>query len=272
MTILLLLTACPFVWSQSNTTTALSNNGPTVALPTKSDAMLANALVGNSATCVEPEPVFGIEDYNGPLKHLVIHIAGKPDIKTVHAPHSKPGTVLCSLRTGEKFKLFVQDTFEPVTFAIVGANAGFAQAENDDPGFGQGTEGFGRRYGAAFADQVSGEFFGTFLYPTLFHEDPRYYRMGHGNVGKRFGHAFGHAFITHRDSGAQTFNFSEWVGTASGTALGNLYHSGNRRGFEPAARGVTYSVLTDAGWDMLREFWPEICKKGHLPFKIRDQH
>jgi hypothetical protein len=180
--------------------------------------------------------------------------------------------VLCSLHASEKFKLFVADTFEPVTFGVAAFNAGLAQAYNDDPGFGQGAEGYGRRYGAAFADQVSGEFFGTFLYPTLFHEDPRYYRMGHGNVAKRFGHVVEHAFVTHRDSGRQSFNFSEWMGTASSTALGNLYHSGNRRGFQPAARGVAYSVLTDVGWDMLREFWPEICKKGHLPFKIRDQH
>ena len=247
-----------------------SNQAITQGPPPINDAMIANDI--RPSSCVEPESVFEIEDYNGPLQRLVVHIAGKPDIKTVHVPHGKPNSVLCSLRTGEKFKLFVQDTFEPVTFMIVGFSAGLAQAQNEDPGFGQGAEGFGRRFGAAFADQVSGEFFGTFLYPTLFHEDPRYYRMAHGNVGKRFGHAVSHAFITHRDSGKATFNFSEWAGTASSTALGNLYHSGNRRGFQPAARGVGYSVLTDIGWDTLREFWPEICKKGHLPFRIRDQH
>ena len=60
-----------------------------------------------------------------------------------------------------------------------GGFAGVAQASNDDPTFGQGMEGYGRRYGAAFADQVSGEFWGTFFYPTLLQEDPRYYRKGH---------------------------------------------------------------------------------------------
>ena len=68
--------------------------------------------------------MFGIEDYNGPFQKLVVHVAGKPDIKTVHAPHSKPGSVLCSLHAGEKFKLFVQDTFEPVTFGVVLASMG----------------------------------------------------------------------------------------------------------------------------------------------------
>jgi len=266
--------ALPPCVAQAPRPTATSTDGATAPAlpPTKTDPMIASALTAGPSTCIEPEPVFGIEDYNGPFQKLVVHIAGKPDIKTVHTPHSKAGSVLCSLHASEKFKLFVADTFEPVTFGVAAFNAGLAQAYNDDPGFGQGAEGYGRRYGAAFADQVSGEFFGTFLYPTLFHEDPRYYRMGHGNVAKRFGHVVEHAFVTHRDSGRQSFNFSEWMGTASSTALGNLYHSGNRRGFQPAARGVAYSVLTDVGWDMLREFWPEICKKGHLPFKIRDQH
>ena len=130
---------------------------PSSAAPTKSDPMIANALaeaVKPAGTCVQPESVFDIQDYNGPLSKLVIRMAGQPDIKTVHAPHSKAGSVLCSLHTGEKFKLFVQETFEPDTFIIVGFNAGLAQASNDDPKFGQGAEGYGRRYGAAFADQV----------------------------------------------------------------------------------------------------------------------
>src|SRR5947209_692252 len=149
--------------------------------------------------CIEPEPVFTGLEYNGPFKKLVVRVAGKPEIKTVHQ-HEGEGRI-CTLPVRKKFNLFVRDTFEPFTFAISGFNAGVAQASNDDPTFGQGMEGFGRRYGAAFADHVSGDFFGTFLFPTVLHEDPRYYRKGHGSTGGRLMHAVGHTFITYRDSG-----------------------------------------------------------------------
>jgi hypothetical protein len=168
----------------------------------------------------------------------------------------------------KKFMLFTRDTFEPVTFIIAGFNAGLSQAQNDDPTFGQGGEGYGRRFGAAFADQVSGQFFGTFFYPTILHEDPRYYRLGTGSKRKRLFHAFNHAFVTHTDGGEHRFNFSEWMGATSTTALGNLYHPGNHRGFQPAARNVAYTVSFDIGFDILREFWPEMTKRLRLPFVI----
>lgn len=63
------------------------------------------------------------------------------------------------------------------------------------------------------------------------------------------------------------FNFSEWLGTSSSVALGNVYHPDNPRGFSPAAQQVGYSVLEDSGFDILREFWPEIARKLKLPFR-----
>jgi hypothetical protein len=226
-----------------------------------------SSLVKNE--CEEPEPVFTGLEYNGPFKKLVVHIAGKPEIRTVQHPRDRSGKPICSLPVMKKFQLFAKDTFEPVTFIVAGFNAGLAQAQNDDPKFGQGAEGYGRRFGAAFADQVSGQFFGTFFYPTILREDPRYYRLGEGTSGKkRLFHAFSHAFVTHTDSGKHSFNFSEWMGAASTTALGNLYHSGNRRGFQPAARDTAYTVSYDIGWDVLREFWPELTQHLKLPFVV----
>jgi hypothetical protein len=228
-----------------------------------------SSLVANSQrNCQEPESDFAGLEYNGPFKKLAEHFVGKPEIKTVTHPRDRSGSPICSLPVKRKFILFTRDTFEPVTFIIAGFNAGLAQAQNDDPTFGQGAEGYGRRFGAAFADQVSGQFFGTFFYPTILREDPRYYRLGTGPKGKRLYHAIEHAFVTHTDKGNHTFNFSEWMGATSTTALGNLYHPGNERGFQPAARGVAYSVTFDIGFDILREFWPELTKRARLPFVV----
>ncbi len=80
-------------------------------------------------------------------------------------------------------------------------------------------------------------------------------------------HAVEHAVVAHRDNGRQMFNYSEWLGTASTVVLSNTYHPDNRRGFAPAAERVGYSILQDMGFDVLREFWPEISTKFRLPFR-----
>jgi len=208
-----------------------------------------------------------LEDYNGPLKKTVGLFTQQLERKSVHPIHYKPGVMLCSLELKDKFFLFVRDSFDPATFLISGFNAGLSQAENNDPTFGQGIAGYSKRFGASYADQATFRFFKDFAYPSMFHEDPRYYRLIYGSNRKRFLHAIEHAFVAHRDNGNHMFNFSEWLGTTSAISLGNVYHPGNERGFAPSAEAVGFSVLTDMGYDELREFWPEISRKFRLPFR-----
>jgi hypothetical protein len=225
-----------------------------------------------AAPCLEPVPLVRWEDYQGPLQKVVGTFARKLERKSAHPHHYKPGAMLCSLEVKDKFLLFVQDTFDPVSFLSAGFNAGLDQAANQDPTFGQGAAGYAKRFGADFAGQTVSRFFGDFPYPTAFSEDPRYYRLGHGSTGRRLLHATQHVFVAHRDSGRRMFNFTEWLGTASAVALNNAYHPGNEHGFGPAARQVGYSVVQDMGFDVLREFWPEIARKLHMPFRdMREQ-
>lgn len=208
-----------------------------------------------------------IEDYDGPLRKVVGILARPVERKAVPMSHYKPGVKLCTLRLGEKFSLFVQDSFEPVTFLATGLDAGFDQAENTDPSYGQGPEGYGKRFGAEFAGQVSSRFFKDFAYPSIFSEDPRYYRLAGGSAKRRLLHAMEHAFVARRDNGNRMFNFSEWLGTTSAVVLSNTYHPDNRRGFTPAAQRVGYNIFQDMGFDVLREFWPEFSRKLRLPFR-----
>ena len=129
------------------------------------------------AQCLEPPPLLRWEDYEGPLKKVVGTLARKLEQKSAHAPHYKPGAMLCSLEPKDKFVLFVHDTFEPVSFLSAGFNAGLDQAGDRDPTFGQGAAGYGKRYGTNFAGEATWRFFTDFAYPSLFSEDPRYYRM-----------------------------------------------------------------------------------------------
>ena len=220
-----------------------------------------------AAPCVEPPPMVRIEDYDGPLKKVVGTFARQLERKAVHPPTYKPGAKLCTLKLKDKFVLFVQDSVDPVTFLATGFSAGLDQAENADPSYGQGAEGYGKRFGAEFAGQASSKFFNEFAYPWIFSEDPRYYRLAHGPAGRRMLHAMEHAVVAHRDNGKRMFNFSEWLGTTSTVVLSNTYHPDNERGFAPAAQAVTYSILQDMGFDVLREFWPEISRALKLPFR-----
>jgi hypothetical protein len=233
------------------------------AIPQTQEEAAKNPL----APCVQPAPMVRWQDYDGPLKKTVGAFARRLERKSAHVPHYKVGAVLCSFAPKDKFFLFVQDMIDPVTFLGVGFDAGIEQAQNSDPTFGQGAAGYGKRFAADFGDQASSTFFKDFAFPSLFSEDPRYYRLAHGSGERRLLHAMRHAFVAHRDNGKEMFNFTEWMGTASAVALSNTYHPGNRRGFGPAAERVGVSVLTDVGFDVLREFWPEISRKCKLPFR-----
>jgi hypothetical protein len=219
------------------------------------------------AACVQPPQLVGWEDYDGPLAKVVGTFGRKLERKAVHPPPYRAGVKLCSLEPGAKFVLFLHDSADPVSFLAAGFNAGLDQASNRDPTFGQGGLGYAKRFGADFTGQTVSRFFGDFLYPTVFFEDPRYYRMAYGSKKARLVHAMSHVVVARRDNGNSMFNFTEWLATSSSLALNNLYHPGNQAGVAAAARNGAFSVLQDMGFDVLREFWPEVARKLNLPFR-----
>src|SRR5438552_507665 len=104
--------------------------------------------------------------------------------------------------------------------------------------FGQGAAGYGRRFGAGLGGAATSQFFKDFLYPTIFSQDPRYYRLGQGSTRNRFFHALEHSLVAHRQNGSRMFNFTKWLGTTSAAVLNNTYHPDNNRGVGPTAARV----------------------------------
>jgi hypothetical protein len=245
---------------------SLPSPQPPVATPT----LPGQAVMNPTGQCVQPPPMVQLQDYNGPFHKVIGTFTQKLERQSVHLPHYKQGLILCSLEIKDKFYLFLRDSIDPATFLSAGFNAGISQAENDDPSFGQGGAGYAKRFAASFTDEAQFRFFKEFAYPTIFSEDPRYYRMGQGPARLRFLHAVKHSVVAYKDNGKPMFNFSEWLGEISGTSVSNLYHPGSQRGFSPAARSIATDVALDIGYDELREFWPEIARKLRLPF--RDQN
>lgn len=164
------------------------------------------------------------------------------------------------LTSGQKFKLAAQ-YLNPYTFVFVAVEAGVNQARNHPEGYGQGAEGFGKRYGAGLADGLSDGLFVTGVYPSLFRQDPRYYRLDDGGFTHRAGYAITRILVTRQDSGRKAFNFSEVLGSFSSAALAVTYYPKEERDFSDVAERAGVQFAFDAGFNVLKEFYPEIERK-----------
>jgi hypothetical protein len=165
------------------------------------------------------------------------------------------------LTTQQKLQLMTRTLIDPFTFFAAGLQAGIGQAQDSFAAYGQGSDGYAKRYGAAFADSADSNFFSNFVYPTLFKQDPRYFRLGEGPVKKRIFYAVESEFIARKDSGGHTFHFSNVLGAITAGTISNTYYPQADRGV-----GLTASRAAIAlGWgtlgDELLEFWPDIDKK-----------
>lgn len=127
----------------------------------------------------------------------------------------------------EKFHLFAKSAFDPVSIGVVGVQAALSQGENEFPAYGQGAAGYGKRFGASFADEVSSGFWSNYFYPVLLKEDPRYFRSGEGSVPRRIVYSVKQEFICHTDRGGRSFNFSNVLGAFTSGAISNAYYPGN---------------------------------------------
>jgi hypothetical protein len=161
-----------------------------------------------------------------------------------------------------KFYIGLKDSTDYPVFVIAGVLAGVGQLTNSHPRYGQGAEGFGRRYGAALADQVTSVLLTESVMPSLFHQDPRYFRLGKQRASgwRRFGYSLTRILVTKNDRGKLFFNFSEVIGNAGSAAIGNLYYPGQRTLGDNAER-LGLQLSTDALSNLLREFGPDIIAK-----------
>ncbi|MGB8521885.1 MAG: carboxypeptidase-like regulatory domain-containing protein [Candidatus Acidiferrales bacterium] len=142
----------------------------------------------------------------------------------------------------QKFELAWKTTIDPVTFVLVGAVAGYEQAGNQFSGYGQGASGYGKRYGAAYADTITSTFIGGALFPALMKQDPRYFYKGTGSTRSRILYAIATSVISKGDNGHWQFNYSGISGGLVAGGISNLYYPPKDRGaglvFENEAIGI----------------------------------
>jgi hypothetical protein len=164
------------------------------------------------------------------------------------------------LTPGAKFVIATQDSFDRGTVVLAAAFAGQAQLTNSNRSFGQGAAGYGRYFGTAYADFVIGNYMTEAIYPTLLHQDPRYFRRGTGSGWSRLGYAIGQTFWTHSDTGRMQFNYSEFVGNSTAVAISNAYYQDNRDASSALGKlGVQVGV--DLAANVLKEFSSDLNRR-----------
>jgi hypothetical protein len=200
----------------------------------------------NIEVTVRPTDLIAAEQIRAEEKQRLIGVI--PNFYTSYVYDAAP------LTWKQKFSLATRGTFDPVAILGVGFAAGIEQANNSFAGYGQGAAGYSKRFAAKFADGRSSDFLTHAVFPSLLHQDPRYYYQGSGSVKSRFLHAVGSAFVTRSDSGRTVPNYSYLLGDMCAGALSNLYYPAANRGAHLVFTNAAVGLAGRVGGNLLREF------------------
>jgi hypothetical protein len=165
------------------------------------------------------------------------------------------------LSPSQKFSLFFRSARDPFQFLAAGITGGINQAENNFSGYGQGAQGYFKRFGASYTDSVDGNFWGNAVYPILLHEDPRYFRKGTGSFKSRFLYAISTTVWSKRDNGTWGPNYGNVLGNLTAGGISNLYYPSSDRGLGLTLQGAFTVTAQGALGVVLVEFWPDIAHK-----------
>jgi hypothetical protein len=164
------------------------------------------------------------------------------------------------LSPGQKFRLFFKSASDPWPFFLTGVVAGIGQAEDSYSEWGQGFQGYAKRYGAAYSDYFIGNFFGNAVLPSLLHEDPRYFQKGTGRFAKRALWAAASTVWCRRDNGSWGPNYANVAGNLIGAAIARVYYPASERTVSDTINdGLTISLEGIVGAEVI-EFWPDIAR------------
>ena len=185
------------------------------------------------------------------------------------------------LTTKQKYSVVARSSFDYVQYPWYGFLAGISQAQNSEPGYGQGAAGYGKRFGAAIADGTIENFLTSAVLPSLLHQDPRYFQLGKGGFFHRAGYSVSRIVVTRGDSGKSQFNFSEDFGSAISAAISTysyhprsfttvrlspsgtptLVHNPSDRTLKNTASVWGTQVAYDTITIVVKEFWPDVHRK-----------
>ncbi len=189
-----------------------------------------------------------------------------PNFYVSYVPNAAP------LNPKQKFKLAFKTVVDPFTLFMVGGNAGIEQAQNHFREYGQGAQGYGKRFGANYGDAFTGTFIGGAILPSLLKQDPRYFYKGSGSKPSRVLYAIANSLICKGDNGRWQPNYSNVLGSLAAGGISNLYYPPQDRNgvgltFENAAIGIGESAVGNLFQEfVVKKLTPNIPHKA--PAKV----
>jgi hypothetical protein len=173
-----------------------------------------------------------------------------PDLATNRKP----------LSSTQKFKLFVDQTIAPSTFVSAAVVSAWRLSVDSYPGYGQELGGYGKRYGAAMANSASTNFLGTFVVPSLLHQDPRYFVTLRPGFWRKFSYALTRQVVTRTDDGHKAFNWSRVIAVLGSESLANTYLPPEERTVDKTLERSGLRFCSGVAISLLKEYWPIIFK------------
>jgi hypothetical protein len=230
--------------------------GETVAVPTVElgvesidtsvDAITIEDLAEQQITAEEHQRILGI----------------LPNFYVSYLPHA------AALTRKQKFKLARVVSTDPLTFLTTGITAGIEQSQGNLQGYGQGFQGYALRYGATYGDRLSATFLGAAAFPSLFHQDPRYFYRGHGHVIVRALYAISTVAICKGDNGHWQPNYSNVLGNVGSGLLSSLYYpNSDQHDVQTTVENTLVGIGTGAIGTLFQEFLLRHLTHGAPPVK-----
>jgi hypothetical protein len=176
------------------------------------------------------------------------------------------------LTNAEKFGLFSHDLLHWGTHASIAFDSGLSMATKDRPYLGNSARGYFTRYGLNVADEANFCFFTVSFFPAIFHQDPRYIPRDGGSTGARLSFALTRVIVTRGDSGQSEVNRSNIVGMFLSTSISSVMYSSYGADVGVGGNFVAfgYNIMTEAAFDVLKEFWPDVARKMKLNLWLRN--
>lgn len=185
-----------------------------------------------------------------------------PNFYVTYVPNAPP------LSSKQKFELAWKSSIDPVTFLAVGVFAGVEQASNSFSGYGQGAQGYAKRFGAGYGDSFIGTMIGSAILPVWWKQDPRYFYKGTGTVRSRALYAIANSVICKGDNGRWQANYSGLIGGLAAGGISNLYYPASDRDgvaltFEDTLIGTAESAVENLFQEfVVRRLTPRIPNYG----------
>lgn len=208
--------------------------------------ILLPVAAANAQVVVRPTEIIANQQVKAEEKQRIIGVF--PNFYTSYIYDAAP------LDAKQKYSLAFHEAFDPVSFIFAGVVAGVDQANNSFSGYGRGAAGYGKRYGAVYGTGLIEGYLSHAIFPSLLHQDPRYFYQGSGTTRSRIAHALSYPFVLRGDNGRPTPNYSFLLGNLGAGGLSNLYYPSADRGASLVFINAAVGLGGEAVGALFREF------------------